>query len=128
MRILLDTCVFLWLDWGAVNRIAVVARQVMEAGHELALSDASLWEMSIKARLGKLPFASSVREIAERHAARGLLLLPMERRHIYRVESMPMHHKDPFDRMIAAQALTEDLTLVSADSGFDAYGVRRLWE
>ena len=95
---------------------------------ELYLSMASIWEMGIKVSLRKLKFANPLKEIIQTSIKEtGLKILPIRVEHIYLVETFPFHHKDPFDRLIAAQALAESMPLISIDSAFDAYGVQRVW-
>ena len=95
---------------------------------EIYLSMASIWEMSIKVSLGKLKFSNPLKEIIQTSIKEtGLSILPIQAEHLYIVENLPFHHKDPFDRLIAAQALAEKMSLISTDSAFDAYGVQRIW-
>jgi PIN domain nuclease of toxin-antitoxin system len=89
---------------------------------------ASCWEMAIKASLGKLRLARPVeRFVSEQVTANGFTLLNIELRHTAKVEKLPFHHRYPFDRLLIAQAMTEKLTIVSADSAFSDYGVKVLW-
>ena len=92
------------------------------------LSVASLWEMAIKISLGKLvltePFETMVPEQLDLN---GIDQLGIEFKHVTQVSKLPFHHCDPFDRLIVAQALIEELPIISADGALDAYGVRRLW-
>lgn len=84
--------------------------------------------MAIKQSLGKLKLTAPLEDfIPTQMAANGFQEMAIDFRHIARVAGLPFHHRDPFDRLLAAQAVVEDLTLVSADPAFDAYGVRRLW-
>jgi len=84
--------------------------------------------MAIKVSLGRLKIEGSVdRFIAQHMAASGVQALPVRLPHVARVATLPFHHRDPFDRLLAAQALVEDLTIVSADSVFKRYGVSRIW-
>lgn len=128
MRLLLDTHTFLWWIDGGERLSPKARRAIGEASNDCYLSLASAWEMAIKASLGKLGLPGAVdRFLAEQLAANGFALLPIELRHLGRVERLPFHHRDPFDRLLAAQALEEDLSLASADPVFRRYGVRRLW-
>jgi PIN domain nuclease of toxin-antitoxin system len=128
MRLLLDTHALLWALYDH-PRLGTRARELFSAPQEqLFVSVVSAWEMAIKKSLGKLQLSMPVeRLVAERLPPLGVSLLPVTMAHVGRVESLPFHHRDPFDRMLAAQALTEGLVLVSADAAFDAYGVIRLW-
>jgi PIN domain nuclease of toxin-antitoxin system len=127
-RLLLDTHAFLW--W--VNddpKLAPKAKRAIASAHnECYLSAASCWEMAIKASLGKLRLSKSVELfIIEQLAANGFTLLPIELRHAAQVERLPFHHRDPFDRLLIAQAITEKLTIVSADIHFSKYQMELLW-
>jgi PIN domain nuclease of toxin-antitoxin system len=96
--------------------------------NEKLLSIASVWEMAIKVSLGKLHMADPIEEVIDRGTRdAGIAILGISRAHAIRVASLPWHHRDPFDRMLAAQALEEQVALVARDAVFDGYGVRRLW-
>lgn len=128
MRLLLDTHAFLWwiTDSPLLSKKARAA--IGKSGSECFLSLASCWEMAIKASLGKLTLAQPLeRFLPEQLAANGFQLLEIDFRHMVRVESLPFHHRDPFDRLLVAQASAEKLSLVSGDAALDAYGVKRLW-
>ena len=125
---LLDTQVFIY----ALNTpelIPAKTRAIYDIPeNEFYLSMASIWEMGIKASLGKLKFASPLKKIIQTSVQEtGLKILPIRADHIYLVETLPFHHKDPFDRIIAAQALVENMPLISIDSACDAYDVQRIW-
>lgn len=127
MRLLLDTHAFLWFVAGD-ERLSRRARRALEAAdNELTLSAASVWEMAIKAALGRLTLPSSVEDYIAEKVADGLVVLPVEWAHAAAVEKLPAHHGDPFDRLLAAQALAEHLPLVTQDRIFAAYGVTVLW-
>lgn len=128
MRILLDTHAFLW--WLAGNeRLSEAARAVI-ANHEnvILVSAASAWEIATKHRLGKLPEAEAVaHDVASCIADQGFEELAVSVRDGERAGRLPGPHRDPFDRMLIAQALALDLALVSVETLFDGYGVRRIW-
>ena len=128
MNLLLDTHAFLWFMEGS-ERISKRAREAIEGASGVrVLSVASAWEMAIKASLGKLALAKPLGELLPPLLAdAGIELLPIEMADIARVATLPFHHRDPFDRMLAAQALERELTIVSIDEAFDQYGVMRLW-
>lgn len=124
MRLLLDTHVVLWLVQDNPRLKPTVRTAIGAAAGGVHVSVASLWEMKIKAALGKLTLPSDL------HAAllnSGMSFLPIGVRHIDALGGLPDHHKDPFDRMLIAQAQAEDLTLVSADRTVSLYDVPVLW-
>jgi PIN domain nuclease of toxin-antitoxin system len=126
MTILLDTQAFLW--WVTDDRRLSKRAARAIAGTECLLSVASCWELSIKASLGKLSVPGAVdRFVQEQLEVNGFNLLPISLEHVGGVARLPFHHRDPFDRLLAAQALAEDLSLVSADPVFRRYGVTRVW-
>jgi len=130
VKILLDTHAFLWLIAGDAN-LSPMAREAIETqDNESLLSVASLWEMAIKVSLGKLtlsfdePFAEAIGGLLLEN---GIGVLPIDIIHVGQVAVMPFHHRDPFDRLIIAQALVESLMVVGRDESFDSYGVKRIW-
>ena len=127
MKLLLDTHAALWYLSGD-KRLRPSARRRIQSNAEKFLSIASVWEIAIKHSLGKLelddPLAVVIDAALEDSQA---TLLAISRRDALRVATLPWHHRDPFDRMLVAQALEQGLTLLSADDVFDAYGVRRAW-
>jgi PIN domain nuclease of toxin-antitoxin system len=127
-RLLLDTHAFLWWVDDAPEISASARRVIADMNNECYLSVASCWEMAIKSSLGKLILAKPVeRFVSEQITANGFSLLNIELRHAAKVEKLPFHHRDPFDRLLIAQAVTEKLTIVSADSGLSEYGVKVIW-
>lgn len=124
-RLLLDTHAFLWWVGDAPELSAAARRAIADVNHECYLSVASCWEMAIKASLGKLKLTMTVeRFVSEQLSANGFSLLNIELRHAAKVEKLPFHHRDPFDRLLIAQAMTEKLTIVTVDSVFSDYGVK----
>ena len=128
MRLLLDTHAFLWFVAGD-SKLSTTARTAIEdIGNQKFVSAGSLWEIAIKARLGKLTLGEPFGVIIPRELARnGFAILPIQPAHADRVSSMPFHHRDPFDRLLIAQAQNESLAVVGLDAQFDAYGVSRIW-
>jgi PIN domain nuclease of toxin-antitoxin system len=126
MAPLLDTQAFLW--WVTDDpRLSKRASRAI-AGSACLLSVASCWEMAIKVSLGKLTLPGAVdRFVQEQLEVNGFRLLAVSLEHVGVVAALPFHHRDPFDRLIAAQALAEDVPLVSADPVFPRYGVTRVW-
>jgi PIN domain nuclease of toxin-antitoxin system len=126
---LLDTHVLLWVLSGD-PRLSSRAREVYENADDLAFSQVSLWETGIKLGLGREDFELEEdwwRNIAETLVRQGVQRLDVEPRHCRIVATLPLHHRDPFDRMLLAQAIETGSRLVSADAKFDAYDVERLW-
>jgi PIN domain nuclease of toxin-antitoxin system len=127
MRYLLDTHVFLWLATDD-PQLTEAAREIfIDNDQECFLSAASVWEMAIKSSLGKLVLATSVSHLVRGGLERGLRLLDVTASHAYLIERLPFHHRDPFDRILVAQAMHEGMSLVSRDGQLDAYAVPRLW-
>ena len=128
MRLLLDTHAFLW--WiNNDSSLSQPARSAISSElNECYLSLASCWELAIKASIGKLQLTKSLDLfIPEELEANDFRLLSIDFMHIAKVETLPFHHRDPFDRLLAAQALSEKMTLISADMVLSEYGVKRLW-
>jgi PIN domain nuclease of toxin-antitoxin system len=128
VTLLLDTHTFLWWidDSPRLSKRARAAIARPEGTCFLSL--ASCWEMAIKISLGRLQLAHRLdRFVAEQMAANGLHPLSVQLPHAARVVRLPWHHRDPFDRLLAAQALEEGLVIVSADPVFGEYGVKRVW-
>ena len=122
MRLLLDTHAFIWCDEGKLPKR--VAQQIQRA--ELVnVSAVTVWEIAINSALGKLGRRASIADIVERL---GFSQLPISFEHAEAVRALPHHHADPFDRLLVAQALSEDLALVTKDERLEAYGVRVLWD
>ena len=126
MRVLLDTQAFLW--WVSDDaRLSRRARTTITAEGGL-LSTASCWEIGIKASLGKLEIPRPIaRFLQEQLETNGFSLLPISLAHVSAVADLPYHHRDPFDRLIAAQAIEEEIPVVSVDTIFKKYGVKRIW-
>jgi PIN domain nuclease of toxin-antitoxin system len=127
-RLLLDTPAFLW--WLAGDeRLSVDARAAIgEDSDSIFISAASVWEITTKHRLGKLPGASAiVGDLIDVIDSQGFVDLPIAIRHGQAAGALPGPHRDPFDRVLIAQAMLEDLVLVSNDRAFGAYGARLLW-
>ena len=128
MRILLDTHTLLWAAFDEDSLSPRARRLIQSPASEIIVSAASAWEVATKFRLGKL---DSARDLAENFisevTAAGYLLLPISPEHALRAGLLPGDHKDPFDRMLAAQAIHENIPLLSNDSQLDVFGVRREW-
>ena len=128
MRLLLDTHTLLW--WIADSRRLPIAthRAILDSENDKLVSAVTAWEISIKYHLGKLPSAGPiVGNLPAAIATEGFRELPISVSDAARAGALPGLHRDPFDRLLVAQALDGNLTLVSNESVFDSYGVSRLW-
>jgi len=128
VRLLLDTHALLWFISGN-SRLSPAARSAIEDGNnDVYISAASLWEIAIKVSIGKIELSEPFEVLIPQQLAENEIeLLDISVEHTILVTSMPFHHRVPFDRLIAAQAKIEQLTLISVDEIFDLYGVERLW-
>ncbi len=128
MRLLLDTHAFFWWFSGS-SRLSLPARQaIADDGNDVMVSAASAWEIATKHRIGKLPDADALAlDMTGAIAGQDFEELPITVEDAARAGSLPGSLRDPFDRMLIAQALAHDLVLISMETLFDRYGVRRLW-
>lgn len=129
MKILLDTHCWLWMQVSPDRISAQVQEVLTDPENELFLSAASSWEIAIKWALGKLPLPTPPMEYVPRGLERqGVTGLPVQHRHALHTATLPQHHRDPFDRLLIAQAQLEQLTLLTADEKLGSYeGVDLLW-
>lgn len=127
MRILLDTHCWLWM-LVTPERFSESTREMLESSeHELFLSAASTWEIAIKYALGKLPLPDPPREyVPDRMLSSGVTGLSVEHRHSLLVADLPSHHRDPFDRLLVAQAMVESMPVLTADSHLSLYEVETI--
>jgi PIN domain nuclease of toxin-antitoxin system len=117
MKYLLDSHTFIWLDNDPGKLSPKVAALFSDRTNQLLLSIASVWEMQIKLQIGKLTLPAPLANIiTEQHTANGIQLLPIDLSHVLELASLADHHKDPFDRLLIAQARIEQATLVTDDS------------
>jgi PIN domain nuclease of toxin-antitoxin system len=127
-RVLLDTHAFIWFIEGSPKLSAPARAAIEDVDAVRFLSVASVWEIAIKASIGRLALAAPLDELFPAQVERNAIqFLDIGVRHALRIATLPLQHRDPFGRMLAAQALVDDLTLISADTAFDAYAVRRVW-
>jgi len=128
MRVLIDTHVFIWWTSDVKKLSSRVCDLLLDPSTEAILSMVSIWEMQIKLSLGKLQFRTALSELVDDEINRNRIeLLPLSLSHIYALSNLPHHHRDPFDRILIAQSMDEDLQILSIDEKFDAYGVKHLW-
>ncbi|MCP4363156.1 MAG: type II toxin-antitoxin system VapC family toxin [Chloroflexi bacterium] len=128
MRLLLDTHTFIWWDSNPEKLSSRVLEACQDDENVLVLNIALVWEMQIKLQLGKLKLAMSLADIIDgQRQANNLEILPITLPQIIAHEKLPSHHKDPFDRMLIAQAIVEDVMLLSRDAMFVNYPAKILW-
>ena len=128
MRLLLDTHAFLWWLEGNRRLSGTAHRAIEDAANDIVVSAVSAWEITTKHRVGKLPHAEAVaRNVAGAIASQGFEELAISVEDAERAGRLPGPHRDPFDRLLAAQALARNLVVVSVDRVFDRYGVNRMW-
>ena len=128
MKVLLDTHTFLWLVTGD-DRLSKTARQTfLNLESRLFFSAASLWEICIKISLGKISLKSGWFQTIQNEMELNVIQwLPIEMPHCAEVTKLPFHHRDPFDRMLIAQAIVEDMQLLSRDNHLSTYAIKRIW-
>jgi PIN domain nuclease of toxin-antitoxin system len=127
MKALLDTHTFLWAI-AEEGRLSRRAQQIYTGPNDLWLSAASVWEILIKVRTGKLPMPEPAGPYLVKEMAKNRIeLLPIKLDHVLRLESLPAHHRDPFDRILIAQSLEESLPIVTADPQFQKYPIELIW-
>ena len=128
MKLLLDTHVFIWWDSDPVKLSKKALALCSDPGNTLFLSVASAWEMQIKLQLGKMKLGFPLPDIIkEQRKDNGLQVISVELEHVMALQSLPAHHKDPFDRLLIAQAQAENLVLVSKDKIFSNYQIDLVW-
>jgi PIN domain nuclease of toxin-antitoxin system len=127
LRILLDTHTALWwLD--APNKLGRIGYSLItDSENEVLISPIVPWEIAIKMNSGKLPPHELVTDFLRMIQEQNFTSMAIHPLHTIRAGLLPLHHRDPFDRLLAAQALEQDLPLISADKIFDSYGVKRIW-
>jgi PIN domain nuclease of toxin-antitoxin system len=128
VRLLLDTHTLFWYIDGSPQLTATAQRLIQDAKNDILISPASYWEIAIKISLGKWQLNRAYDVFIDIALNQyGFRVLPILPAHTAALIELPFHHRDPFDRLLAAQALVEGIPLVSTDAIFDQYGVNRLW-
>jgi PIN domain nuclease of toxin-antitoxin system len=127
MRYLLDTHVALWFFAGDERLSAPARAAILDPSAEINISIASAWEMAIKMSLQKLQFEGGVLAFFDMIDDNGFILLPLTKTHLDGLARLPFHHRDPFDRLLAAAALAESMRLISADAALRHYGASLVW-
>ncbi len=128
MKLLLDSHVLIWWSSSSEKLSKKVYDLINDTNNTLLFSIASVWEMQIKFQLGKLNLNSTLPTLIQnQQRVNNIQLLPIELSHIYALNNLPLHHKDPFDRLLIAQTIVEQIPIVSIDEVFDNYPIQRLW-
>src|SRR5437763_158702 len=128
MRCLLDSHTFLWFVTDDTRLGKRAFDETSNIENEVVVSIASLWELAIKSSLGKLELGKPFRDMIPRElVANEIGLLPIAPKHLFALTDLPFHHRDPFDRLIIAQAMVEGIPLLSDDGEFDKYPVQIIW-
>ena len=129
MRVLLDTHALLWWIGDDASLTTAARKIIADTSNSVVVSAASAWEIAIKLQLGKLPAAASslVADFSGYLEQEGFSHLSITIEHAIRAGLLPGKHKDPFDRMLIAQAQAENMAFISNEKAFDAFGIRRIW-
>lgn len=127
MRFLIDTHTFLWMIQDS-QQLSQLARSTVESDADLWLSSGSLWEIAIKVGVKKLTLPEPLSDFLDQQLKHNEIdVLVPTTKHFEAVANLPLHHRDPFDRLIVAQAMTEGIPVISVDTAFDFYDIQRLW-
>ena len=129
MKLLFDTHTFMWWDSDLDKLPPHVQTLCFQPGNQLVLSIVSIWEIQIKVQIGKLDLGKQLAEvISSQRKANKIELLPVYYDHVLELDKLPFHHKDPFDRLLIAQARVENMVILSRDTQFSAYAVPVEWD
>lgn len=128
MKYLLDTHALLWITTND-SRLSSKAKEIyLNAENYIFFSIASIWELAIKSGMGKIKFEKDLEEFVEIHIkGNNIEILKIELPHVFRIENLPFHHRDPFDRLIIAQAIEDNISILGNDILFDKYNIQRIW-
>lgn len=128
MNCLIDTHVFLWWTDDKTRLSPLALNTMLDVSNTLVLSAASIWELAIKLRLSKLQLKGELSAVVEAQTrVNRIEILPISAQHALKTLSLPLHHKDPFDRMLVAQALSEGLAMITADTSVSRYDIQAIW-
>ena len=127
MRILVDTQAFIWFVEDDKQLPAKIKIELEDIDNSIVISIASLWEMAIKMTLGKLQLGCNIEEMIDKVYQNGFEILPILPDHIIKLSKLDYFHRDPFDRIIISQGLSENMVIVSSDKVFDEYRIKRKW-
>jgi PIN domain nuclease of toxin-antitoxin system len=128
MRLLIDAHTFLWFVWDDLQLGTNARALIVNPTNQKLISTVTYWEIAIKVSIGKIDLGEPYRAFMHREINRNNFdILPVSVDHAAAVSLLPFHHRDPFDRMLVAQAIVEQIPIVSGDPAFDAYSITRLW-
>lgn len=131
MKYLIDTHVFIWFMEGDPSFSSIAKSIMLDKSNEIFISIASLWEISIKSSIGKLPISKKYEEVSDVLYDNLIEILPITFAHTVENNQLPFYHRDPFDRIIIAQAIVENIDFISADAAFNDYligkSIKRIW-
>jgi len=127
MKYIIDTHAFIWYAVGDA-RVSPKVIGVLESDIEKFISIASIWEMAIKVNIGHLEFKNSFDDVVSNQIdLLNYRILNITLEHLFKLSTLELHHRDPFDRLIISQALVEKIPIISVDEKFDKYGIERIW-
>jgi PIN domain nuclease of toxin-antitoxin system len=124
VRLLLDTNAFLWWRDGSPRLSTRIQDEIRDPDNDVSVSVVSLWEIAIKRGIGKLKFLEDFQLVMSEEE---FSLLPIGYAHLQALEALPLHHRDPFDRLVIAQSIAEDMPVATSDTAFALYDVKTLW-
>jgi PIN domain nuclease of toxin-antitoxin system len=128
LRYLLDTHALLWIVADDPQLSSQVKNIYLDEENEILTSTASIWETAIKISLKKLEIPGTLAEFVKEHVRGNKIeIMPIELKHLYQLENLSYFHRDPFDRLIIAQAIVENIPILSNDKAFDDYPIQRIW-
>ena len=127
MNLLLDTHAVIWFLNGDPQLSKTASFLISDLASVRFVSMATIWEIAIKIKTGKLDIEFPINDLMDKLLLNGMIVLPIEFRHVLQTNNLDLHHRDPFDRMIIAQSITEDLTIISKDKNFSLYPIKLLW-
>lgn len=128
MKYLIDTHTLLWITTNDPKLSPLAKNIYLDTGNEILVSMASIWELAIKSSMAKISFKNTLEGFVQYHViGNNIQLLGVSLSHLLRVETLPFHHRDPFDRLIISQAIEENMPIIGNDSSFDLYQVERRW-
>jgi PIN domain nuclease of toxin-antitoxin system len=126
MKLLIDTQTFIWFVEDD-EKLSLKIKSIMEdTNNQLMLSIACLWEITIKMNLGKIVLSGNIAAIIDKASANGFEILPIESKHLITLSTLELFHRDPFDRIMIAQAITENISIITTDNMFDLYPIKRI--